>query len=98
MEKNGFTLIALLGFYNIVTDEVPLSIAKFKKSEINLRMFSDETIENSKSIALKWGLINENDADNQILEGQKFFELIGGVVCQVCQTPVCACPRDHLNS
>jgi len=43
-------------------------------------MFSDDNIENCKSLALKWGLIKENEQD-AIIEGSKFLNLVGGVGC-----------------
>lgn len=39
-------------------------------------------------------MIDANDKDVLVIEGPKFIELTGGVVCKRCRIFACECPRD----
>ena len=55
-------------------------------------MITGDNIDTARAIAYKCGLIERNDKDAIIMEGTKFIEITGGVVCKKCRTKKCPCP------
>ena len=58
-------------------------------------MVTGDNKDTAKAIARQCGLIDENDKDVLIIEGPKFIELTGGIVCKRCRIFECECPRDQ---
>ena len=48
-------------------------------------MVTGDNIDTAKAIARSCGLIDANDKDVLVIEGPKFIELTGGVVCKRCR-------------
>ena len=46
------------------------------------------------AIAKEIGLISEKK-ENLVMEGPEFMREIGGVICSVCKTEECDCPKDR---
>jgi Ca2+ transporting ATPase len=47
-----------------------------------------------KNFSLKSSLIQPNDTKSIVMEGAEFMQKTGGVVCKLCRTFHCDCPRN----
>lgn len=56
-------------------------------------MVTGDNIITAKAIAKDVGIIKEGD-DSLVMEGAEFINLIGGVVCRKCRTPLCDCAKN----
>jgi Ca2+ transporting ATPase len=48
----------------------------------------------AKAIAKECGIIESGNENSIVMEGPDFIAAIGGVICKLCKTYVCDCPRD----
>ena len=55
-----------------------------RNAGITVRMVTGDNIDTARAIAKSCGLIDANDANALVIEGPKFIELTGGVVCKLC--------------
>lgn len=98
IEKRDFTLIAILGIKDILRPEVPGAVAKCRRAGIKVRMVTGDNVDTATAIAKECGIITPGDTKSLVLEGSKFQEIIGGVVCKKCRTKECDCPRDKATA
>jgi len=94
LEKSGLTLVAILGIKDILRQEVPEAIATCRGAGIKVRMVTGDNKITARAIAIECGLILPGDDKSIIMEGPEFIAKVGGVVCKVCRTQICDCPRD----
>ena len=95
VEKEGFTLIAILGIKDLLRKEVIKAVQDCKTAKIKVRMVTGDNKITAKAIARECGIYNPSeDHEDSVLEGVEFNNRVGGVVCNTCKTKVCDCPRD----
>lgn len=94
VEQKGFTMIALLGIKDILREEVPGAIRACKTAGVRVRMVTGDNLLTARAIAVECGIINQDDKDSIVMNGQDFINAVGGVVCSKCKTKVCDCPTD----
>jgi len=61
-------------------------------------MVTGDNLQTARAIAIECGIIDPNNADSLVMNGQDFIHLIGGVVCSVCKTKTCDCPLNEDQS
>ncbi|CBZ55147.1 hypothetical protein NCLIV_055720 [Neospora caninum Liverpool] len=91
--ETNLTCLGIAGIEDPVRDEVPGAVAQCQGAGIKVRMVTGDNIITAKSIAKRCGIFHE-DAGGIAMLGPDFTRAIGGVVCQACQTEVCACATD----
>ena len=81
IEKDGLTLIALVGVGVIVRPGIPEAVAKIQAAGYTVRMVTVNNIDRAKHIAIKCNIISEEEKDDEsvALEGPHFFEIAGGL-------------------
>eukprot|EP01017_Pseudomicrothorax_dubius_P024496 TRINITY_DN2602_c0_g4_i1.p1 TRINITY_DN2602_c0_g4~~TRINITY_DN2602_c0_g4_i1.p1 ORF type:complete len:1110 (-),score=290.43 TRINITY_DN2602_c0_g4_i1:194-3523(-) len=94
IEKKDLICIGLLGIKDILRQEVPGAIAKCRTAGIRVKMVTGDNKLTARAIAKECGIIEPGDPNAIVLEGIEFIERVGGVVCKVCKTRDCDCPRD----
>lgn len=94
IEKNGFTMVLLMGIKDILREEVPGAIAKCKNAGVRVRMVTGDNLLTARAIAQECGIINPDDKDSLVMNGMDFINKVGGVVCANCRTHTCDCPTD----
>lgn len=86
-------MLALLGVKDVARPEVPSAIEKCYKAGIRVKMVTGDNIVTARAIAREVGIIRA-DSESIVMEGAEFISRVGGVVCQLCEIPVCSCERD----
>ena len=61
VEKEGFTLLVIVGIKDVPRDEVPSAISKCKKAGIKVRMVTGDNLITAKAIAEEISLIDKGD-------------------------------------
>jgi magnesium-transporting ATPase (P-type) len=81
MEKEGFTLLAILGIEDTVRSEVPSAVASIQEAGVTVRMVTGDNVDTAKAIAVQCNIIKESDINNPniCMEGPHFFEVCGGL-------------------
>ncbi|CAF0953793.1 unnamed protein product [Adineta steineri] len=69
------TCICICGIENPVRPEVPVLITKCQDAGITVRMITGDNIDTARSIAIKSGIIS-NDDNNSVLDGKEFNRCI----------------------
>jgi len=95
IEKQGLTMIALIGIMDILRPEVKQAVQDCKVAGIKVRMVTGDNRITARAIARECGLLDENSI---VMEGKEFQQLTGGVVCAKCLTKECDCPRNELEA
>lgn len=95
IEKTGLVLIAIIGIKDILRETVPLAVADCKRAGIKVRMVTGDNKVTARAIALECKIIEPGDEQSLVLEGADFMNMIGGVVCEKCETAVCSCASDE---
>ena len=95
-EKNGLTLVGILGIYDIIRAEVPGAVATCQKAGVIVRMITGDNIVTAKAIAEKCGLITEKEkeVEGMCIEGPEFYDSMGGLFCLTCKKDIpldCEC-------
>jgi P-type Ca2+ transporter type 2B len=90
-EKQGITLLAVIGVRDNPRQEVPEAIRQCHQAGITVRMVTGDNIITARAIAKEIGLLNE-EGSFLALEGPEFNEKVGGIVCKKCKTATCDCP------
>ena len=91
VEKHNLVLIAIVGVKDIPRKEVPIAIQQCHQAGITVRMVTGDNLDTAKAIAKDIGLDRLN-SNFKAMEGAKFSEAVGGVVCKNCLTQHCDCP------
>jgi len=94
IEKQGLTMIGLIGIKDILREEVPGAIKACKKAGVRVRMVTGDNLLTARAIAIECGIIDPRKRDSLVMNGADFIEKIGGVVCKNCKTKLCDCPTD----
>jgi len=98
IEKSGFTLLGVLGIRDILRPEVKGAIDVCKAAGVKVRMVTGDNKLTARAIALECGIIDPNDEDSIVITGPEFIELTGGIICKLCRTKECNCPRDKAQA
>ena len=67
-------------------------------------MVTGDNLLTARAIAIECGIVDPNNADSLVMNGQDFIQQIGGglfiyvVVCSVCKTKTCDCPINEDQS
>ena len=93
-ETSGLILVAVLGIKDILRQEVPRAISLCRLAGIKVRMVTGDTKLTAKAIAKECGIIEQGNENSLVMEGSEFIQRIGGVICKLCKTYECECPRD----
>jgi P-type Ca2+ transporter type 2B len=97
VEREGFTLVAVVGIKDIIRQEVPEAVAKCQSAGITVRMVTGDNKLTAVAIAKECGIISEQESKQRfsVLEGPDFYEKMGGLYCKVCdQNTPCECPAE----
>ena len=95
IEKSGLTLIAILGIKDILRKEVPDAVADCKRAGIKVRMVTGDNKITARAIAMECRIIEPGDENSLVMEGTEFMSVVGGVVCENCDTAICDCVNDE---
>jgi len=81
IEKDGFTLIAIMGIEDTVRDEVPSAVEKIKRAGVIVRMVTGDNIDTARAIAVKCNIIDKKEIDDEevCMEGPAFYDFVGGL-------------------
>lgn len=76
IEKDGFTLIAIMGIEDTVRAEVPDAVSRIRKAGVIVRMVTGDNIDTARAIAVKCNIIDKNqlDDDEVCMEGPVFYD------------------------
>ena len=77
---------------------MPKAIEQCKAAGITVRMITGDNKETARAIAIKCGLIDPQDKNVIIIEGSKFIELTGGIICKKYISPLKLPTLPHLPS
>lgn len=90
IEETGFTLISIFGIMDIIRAEVPDAVADCQGAGVCVRMVTGDNIITAQAIAVRCNIIKESDIGNPkiAMEGPKFFELTGGLMCKACDKDI----------
>ena len=80
----------LVGIKDVLREGVEETLKKCKNAGIKVRMITGDNKLTAKEIARECGIL---DSRSIIMEGEEFMAAIGGVVCKLCRTAECSCPR-----
>lgn len=91
LEKKGLVLIGIFGIYDPPRDEVAQAIQDCKNAHIKVRMVTGDNPITALAIARSIGIADDNSV---AMIGEDFRKEVGGVVCELCRTELCDCPRN----
>ena len=96
VEKKDFTLICLVGIRDVIRAEVPEAVATCMRAGITVRMVTGDNRITAVAIAKECGILGEEIGTDCVLEGQEFYERMGGLMCKTCNlNSPCGCkPKD----
>jgi Ca2+ transporting ATPase len=98
VEKKEFICACIFGIKDIIRKEVPDAVAVCQKAGIIVRMVTGDNKVTAMAIAKECKIIDEKFGitPDSVLEGQEFYERVGGLICKKCkQVPPCTCdPKD----
>lgn len=49
----------------------------------------------ARAIAMECKIIDPQNEESLVLEGAEFMSIVGGLVCEKCEIPVCKCAKDE---
>ncbi|OMJ78807.1 hypothetical protein SteCoe_21289 [Stentor coeruleus] len=91
LESKDLVVIGVFGIYDPPRPGVDIAIAKCNRAGIRVRMVTGDNAKTAEAIAHE---INITSDFSRVMEGPKFNDLVGGVMCSECTTEkVCECPR-----
>ena len=81
IEKQGLTLVAILGIKDIVRTEVPDAVETCKRAGVFVRMVTGDNIITAKAIAKDCNIMTDEDMKNPLccVEGPEFYKEMGGL-------------------
>lgn len=99
VEREGFTLVALVGIKDIIRPEVPDAVRACQGAGIYVRMVTGDNKITAMAIAKECHIIDEAQSklEDSVLEGPEFYEKLGGLYCKECkQDSPCDCPPEKV--
>jgi len=57
-------------------------------------MVTGDNLLTARAIAIECGIIDPNNKNSLVLNGNDFITRIGGIICKICRTKICECPLD----
>ncbi|OMJ88678.1 hypothetical protein SteCoe_9296 [Stentor coeruleus] len=91
LESKELIVIGVFGIYDPPRPGVDTAIAKCNRAGIRVRMVTGDNAKTAEAIARE---INITTEFSRVMEGPRFNELVGGVMCSKCTTEKeCECPR-----
>lgn len=81
IEKDGFTLIAIMGIEDTIRAEVPSAVKRIQEAGVIVRMVTGDNIDTAKAIAVKCHIIEKEDLENDdvCMEGPIFYKECEGL-------------------
>ena len=114
IDTNNLILLAIFGIRDIIRKGVREAVLKCKQASINVIMVTGDNIQTAHAIAKECNIISPNSSlvsDEESLEdylndppveinGDIFYEIIGGLVCSTCDLPSneCKCPKTNAEA
>ena len=98
IEKNDLILLAIIGVRDTLRPGVIEAVQKCKLAGLKVRMVTGDNKVTAESIAKECGIIDSNDPNSLVLEGNEFQKLTGGAVCKNCRTQKCDCPKSEIEA
>lgn len=98
IETKGLTLCAIFGIADIVRLEVPGAVKKCFEAGIKVRMVTGDNKDTARAIAANCKILDPENKDDLVIEGPKFIQMTGGLVCKKCRTEKCGCPRNPADA
>jgi P-type Ca2+ transporter type 2B len=90
LENAGLTILGIFGIYDPPREGVESAIKTCKTAGIRVRMITGDNAKTAEAIAKQIGITTGSE---HIMEGPTFEKLVGGVMCEKCETKICDCPR-----
>ena len=114
MDTNDLVLLAVFGIRDIIRKGVREAVLKCKEASINVIMVTGDNIQTAHAIAKECNIISPNcalasetESEEENLRnppveinGDIFYDLIGGLVCSTCDLPSneCKCPKTNAEA
>lgn len=98
IEEDNFVLIAIVGIRDTLRKKVTESVDKCHKAGITVRMVTGDNPTIATVIGLDCHILPPDYKSNSVMEGKKFYELLGGLkkVCEKCNTETCPCENPNM--
>jgi len=98
IEKTEFCLISIFGIKDKLRDGVQEAVDKCKAAGIVVVMVTGDNIDTAIAIAKECHIITKEDERKGVVSsmvGKDFYEKIGGMVCDSCESDLkyCLCPK-----
>lgn len=97
IEKSNLVMLAILGIRDALRPGVEEAVKKCHTAGITVVMVTGDNIETAQAIAKQCSIIDNKIPDSSIvaMEGKKFWDEIGGIMCGVCllDGEKCDCPK-----
>lgn len=76
IERDGFTLISIIGIEDTVREEVPDAVKRISEAGVTVRMVTGDNIDTARAIAVKCNIIRPEqlDDDEVCMEGPSFYD------------------------
>ncbi len=100
IEKEGYTLIAIVGIKDVIREEVPNAVALCHKAGIIVRMVTGDNLITAKAIARECNIINDDliGKPDAVMEGPEFYKRLGGIICRTCKNmSPCNCKNEEVR-
>ena len=115
VDKSDLVLLAIFGIRDTIRKGVKEAVIKCQEASINVIMVTGDNIKTAHSIAKECNIIGSNcvlenesmhEEDQLInnppieINGDVFYELIGGIYCSTCKksTNDCKCPKTNAEA
>ena len=114
IDTNDLVLLAVFGIRDIIRKGVREAVLKCKEASINVIMVTGDNIQTAHAIAKECNIISkscslvhdiESEEENLRnppveINGDIFYEIIGGLVCSTCELPSneCKCPKTNAEA
>ena len=114
IDTNNLVLLAIFGIRDIIRKGVREAVLKCKQASINVIMVTGDNIQTAHAIAKECNIISPNCSlvsDEESIEdylqdppveinGDIFYDIIGGLVCSTCDLPSneCKCPKTNAEA
>ena len=111
IDKNDLVLLAVFGIRDIIRKGVREAVLKCKEASINVIMVTGDNIQTAHAIAKECNIIDsscslinyvETEEENLShppieINGDVFYEIIGGLICSTCgkSSNDCHCPKTN---
>ena len=114
IDTNNLVLLAIFGIRDIIRKGVREAVLKCKEASINVIMVTGDNIHTAHAIAKECNIISHNctliqDSESEEenlrnppveINGDVFYDIIGGLVCSTCELPSndCKCPKTNAEA